>query len=54
METFQLIVNGETKCNIQCEASQTDELKKVLSQLGIYSSFHGYNFQYCKEEANQQ
>lgn len=54
METIQLIVNGETKGSVQCEHAQLEAVKKVLSQLGIYAGFHGYNFQYWHEPINNQ
>lgn len=50
METIQLIVNGETKTQVQCSKEDLPQVKKIFSQLGIYSAFHGYNFQYCNEE----
>lgn len=54
MEEFELIVNGESKGKFQCEASQVDNIKSVLSKLGIYAGFHGYNFQYWHEPINNQ
>ena len=46
METITLIVNGETKAEINCTAENKGAVTKILKQLGIYSAFHGYNFQF--------
>jgi hypothetical protein len=46
METIELLVNGENKTQIQCKKEDLPKVEKILSQLGIYSAFHGYNFQY--------
>ena len=45
-KTYELIVNGLKKCEIKCDAENEKVVKKTLTQLGIFSAFHGYNFQF--------
>ena len=52
METIELIVNREKKTQIQCTTEEMPKVKKILSQLGIYSAHHGYNFQYFQLKKN--
>ena len=54
METIELIVNGEKKTQIQCATDELPKVKKILSQLGIYSAHHGYNFQYCQLDKKEE
>lgn len=53
METIELLVNGENKTQIQCTKEDLPKVEKILSQLGIYSAFHGYNFQYQTTTENE-
>lgn len=46
MENITLIVNGNQTAQISCKPEDKESVTKVLRQLGIYSSFHGYNFQF--------
>lgn len=51
MKKLTLIVNGTPVTEISCTNKEVRSVKKVLTKLGIYSSFHGYDFQFMETES---